>query len=169
MKKRFLLPLAVIVIMIIGCLCACSGKGGEKTKVSMYELKNAMANATDKFEEMTYASSEDPDKEEIFENISAMDYSKVDSFFIFYATNGTGNADEIAVIQVKKTDDLAEARKELEAHVSKRIALYSTYDKTQLKKLNSAKIETQGNCVALIIGDDASKIADAFHGFFDAE
>ena len=168
MKKRFLIPVAVIVILIVGCLCACSGKT-EKSAVSMYDLKEAMANATDKFSDMTYASNEDPNPDEIFENISSMDYGKVESFFIYYATNGTGNADEIAVIQVKKADDVTEARKELESHISKRQALYSTYDKSQLTKLDSAKVEIEGNCVALIVGDDMNKIAKAFHDFVKGE
>ena len=166
MKKRALIFVAISVILLAVCLCACSGGEKGKEKVSMYELNKALSAATEKFKDMTYASSEDPNPEEIFENISSMDYSKVESFFINYATNGTGNADEIAVIQVKKSDDLTEARKELEAHVSKRIALYSTYDKSQLKKLEAARIETEGNCAALIVCDDADKLSNAFHNFF---
>ncbi|MBO4338546.1 MAG: DUF4358 domain-containing protein [Clostridia bacterium] len=168
MKKRVLIPVAAAVFLLAVCLCACSGKGKNEKKVSMYELKNAMASATS-FGDMTYASSEDPNPEEIFENISTMDYSKVDSFFIYYATEGKGNADEIAVIQVKKADDLTEARKELENHISKRKALYSTYDKTQLTKLDASRIEVEGNCAALIVGDDVQKISNAFHSFFNQD
>ena len=165
MKKRFLIPVAVIIALASVILCSCSG-GGKSETVSMYDLKTAMANATDKFDDMTYASSEDADKESIFANISEMDYSKVDSFFVFYATNGTGNADEIAVIQVKNSSDLTAARESLEAHLAKRKSLYSTYDKTQLKKLDGAKVVTGGNCAALIVGDDAGKISEAFYEFF---
>lgn len=164
MKKRFLFSVSIIIVLLTICLCACSG--GAKEKVSMYDLKTAMANATDKFSDMTYASSEDSDSQSIFANISDMDYSKVDSFFIYYATNGTGNADEIAVIQVKNSSDVQAAKQSLQAHLEKRTALYSTYDKTQLKKLNSAKIVVQDNCAALIVGDESEKISDAFYGFF---
>ena len=99
--------------------------------------------------------------------ISDMNYSKVNSFFIYYATNGTGNADELAVIEVKDSSDLSEARKSLEAHLETRKSLYSTYDKSQLKKLEAARIATNGNCAALIVGDEADKISDAFQNFIN--
>ena len=168
MKKSILSLTAIIALLLTVCLCACSDAQNDK-KVSMFDLKNAMAGASNSFSDMTYASSADPDPAGIFANISDMDYSKVDSFFIYYATDGNGNADEIAVIQVKDKRDLSLAKSELEEHVKKRIALYSTYDKSQLDKLGSAVIETDGNCAALIVGDDAAKIATAFHAFFDGE
>lgn len=150
---------------ILLCLCACSS--GSAREISMYDLKDAMAGATDKFSDMTYASSADDDAKGIFANISDMDYSKVNSFMIYYATNGTGNADEIAVIQVKNSKDLTEARQALEAHLEKRKSLYATYDKSQLKKLDAARIATNGDCAALIVGDEADKIYDAFQNFFE--
>ncbi|MBQ3904272.1 MAG: DUF4358 domain-containing protein [Eubacterium sp.] len=168
MKKKSYLSLTGIILALALCLCACSG-GGKAAAVSLYDLKNAMAGATQKFSEMTYASSKDEGAQEIFANISDLSYSKVDSFCIYYATNGTGNADEIAVIQVKNNNDLTDARKSLEAHLEKRKSLYSTYDKTQLKKLDGARVVTAGNCAALIVGDEADKISEAFYGFFNGE
>ncbi|MBE6835514.1 MAG: DUF4358 domain-containing protein [Ruminococcaceae bacterium] len=164
MKKRLLFITFGVVMLLSVALCACAGKT-EKSKVSMYDLKNAMANATESFGEMSYASSEDDDAQGIFANISDMDYSKVESFFIYYATDGTGNADEIAVIKVKNDDDVSVARKALEDHLAKRTALYSTYDKTQLKKLDSAKVTVSGGYAALVVGDDAEKITNAFNEF----
>ncbi|MBR3737628.1 MAG: DUF4358 domain-containing protein [Eubacterium sp.] len=163
MKK--VLSFAVIVLALAAILSACSSKPAKE--ISMYDLKNAMAGATSRFSEMTYASSEDSDKENIFTHISDMNYSKVNSFFIYYATNGTGNADELAVIEVKDSSDLSEARKSLEAHLETRKSLYSTYDKSQLKKLEAARIATNGNCAALIVGDEADKISDAFQNFIN--
>ena len=167
LKKRF--AAVGVAFLLAFLLCGCfSQKENEKT-VSLYDLKNAMAAATQKFSEMTYAGSEDADAANIFTNISDMDYSKVHSYCIYYATNGTGNADEIAVIQVKYADDLTEARKSLEAHLKRRKSLYSTYDKSQLKKLESARVVTNSGCAALIVADDADAISDAFHNFFDGE
>jgi len=163
MKKRIFVSVLTVCILLNICLCACSG--GKKSTVSMYDLKNAMAGATENFSDMTYASSEDADAEGVFANVSDMDYSKVESFFIYYATNGTGNSDEIAVIQVKNASDLDLAKQSLEAHLQKRTALYSTYDKSQLKKLEAAKTVVSGNCAALIVADDTEKIANAFSDF----
>ncbi len=152
------------MICVVASLCACSAQKAQE--ISMYDLKNAMAAATDKFSDMTYASSEDSDAENIFSNISDMSYSKVKAFCIYYATNGTGNADEIAVIQVKSKGNLSQARKALEAHLEKRKSLYSTYDKSQLKKLEGARIAVSSDCAALIVGDEADKISDAFQAYF---
>ena len=162
MAKRIITVL--IAASVFALLCACSQKS--ESTVSLYDLKGAMAAATDSFSEMTYASSEDNDAANIFKNISDMSYSKVDSFCVYYATNGTGNADEIAIIQVKNKNDLTEARKSLEAHLEKRKSLYSTYDKSQLKKLEGARVVTNSSCAALIVADDADKISDAFYNFF---
>ena len=164
-KRLFALILAAAVI--VSALCGCGQDN--VNKISVYELKGKMAVAMEKFSEMSYVSQEDADAENLFKNVSDMDYSAVDSFFIYYASNGTGNADEIAVIQVKSGNDLTEARKSLEAHLKKRKSLYSTYDKTQLKKLEAARVVTHDNCAALIVADDADIIADAFHGFFSGE
>ena len=167
MKRKVFISSAIIILITV-CLCACGGRNNIQ-KVSMYELKNAMASAMENAGDMTYTSSEDPNPAEIFANISGMEYSKIESFFIYYATEGKGNADEIAVIQVKDARDITQAKKELEQHISKRIALYATYDTTQLEKLEAAKTEIEGSCVALIVCDRADKVANAFHSFFAGE
>ena len=167
MSKRllaFICAAAVFALLLCGCFAE-----DDTGKISVYDLKGAMASVTNKFSEMSYASQEDADAENLFKNISDMDYSLVDSFCVYYATNGTGNADEIAIIQVKKSGDLTEARKSLENHLKKRKSLYSTYDKSQLKKLDSARVVTHNSCAALVVADDADMIADAFHNFFSGE
>ena len=163
MTKKVIAVISAVCILL--SLCACTANNARE--ISMYDLKDAMAGATDRFSDMTYASSEDSDAEGIFANISDMSYSKVNAFLIYYATNGTGNADEIAVIQVKNSSDITEARKSLEAHLEKRKSLYSTYDKTQLKKLEAARIATNGDCAVLIVADETDKIADAFQNYFE--
>ena len=168
MRKSIVSAIGIIAALAL-VLCSCSGGGSQQTAVSMYDLKGAMEGATTRFEEMSYVSSEDADADVLFTNVSDMDYSKVESFFIYYATNGTGNADELAVIQVKNAADITEARQSLEAHLAKRKSLYSTYDKTQLKKLDGARVEVEGNCAALIACDEAAKVSDAFHTFFNGD
>ncbi len=160
--------IASLLFALAACVCALCGCTGGKTQpdVSMYDLKSAMAEAA-AFEEMAYAGSEDADAETLFSNISDMAYSKVLSFFVYYAVNGTGNADELAVIRVKNAADLTEARSSLEAHPAKRRSLYATYDKSQLKKLEGARIEVEGGCAALIVADGADRIAEAFHTFLN--
>ena len=96
-----------------------------------------------------------------------MPSGKVKAFFITYAANGTGNADEIVAIQVKKKADLNEAAASLRIHLDTRKTLYATYDKSQTPKLERAKVITRGNLVILIVSDEVDKIENAFYRFFD--
>lgn len=159
-KKTICTFLAVLMIF---SLSACTSRN--QKEVSLYDLNKAMADVAG-FAEMKYVSSLDSNAEDLFENISSMEYSKVQGFFINYAVNGTGNADEIACIQVKNENDAAEAVSSLQKHLNKRIGLYSSYDKSQLDKLNSAVITKYGNVAVLIVGDKAVDMEKAFNSFF---
>ena len=161
MKKFYSVVFTVLIVAL--ALSACSA---QKSDISMYELNKAMCAATDKFTGMKYISTDDGNEEETFSNISKMDYSKVGNFFITYAENGKGNADEIAVIEVKNKSDLIEASDSLNAHLEYRKSLYATYDQSQVKKLEKAKVITYGSIAALIVADDADAIEDAFYNYF---
>ena len=158
-----IISLTLILIIILSLFAGCTGNSGKD--ISLYDLGQAMTNASDNLGELSYASSEDAESESVFSNISDMDYSKVKGFFIYYAKEGKGNADEIALINVKNSSDLESARQTLQTHLDKRTALYKTYDKTQLDKLGKAKIVTSSNCAVLIVADDADKIEKAFYDY----
>lgn len=160
MKKALALMAALMVM--IGALAAC---GEDAKDISLYDLNRAMSDAGGEFQDMKYASSADENPEDLFEHISDMDYGKVKAFAIYYAANGTGNADEIAIIQVKKKADLNEAELSLKAHLAKRKDLYKTYDDSQLPKLDKARIVKKDSVAALIVADNASDIEDAFFNF----
>lgn len=158
----------LICVLLIGAMAfsfvACSVD--KSNDISIYDLNKAMSSVAN-FGEMKYASSSDSNNSELFQNISDMDYSKIKSFFINYAVNGTGNADEIACIQVKNKGDINEAVESLNAHLKKRINLYSTYDKSQLDKLSKAVVVNKGNVVALIVADNSKEIEKAFYNYFE--
>ena len=99
--------------------------------------------------------------------MSDIDYSKVKAFFITYASDGKGNADEIVAIQVKKKADLGEAAESLRRHLETRKTLYATYDKNQLPKLNKAKVFTRGTLAILMVADQSEKMEAAFYRFFN--
>lgn len=160
MKKTIALTIAAMAAVQL--LTAC----GEKIRsVSMYDLNQSMQQAVS-FSDMKYVSSAENNAEDLFANVSEMDYGKVQGFFIYYAANGTGNADELVAIQVKKPADIAEATASLKAHLEKRRALYATYDKSQLGKLDEGRVVTKNGVAALIVCDDADKAEQAFYDFF---
>lgn len=152
--------ISILALAFAGC------SGESKEQVSMYELNKAMCAATDNFKDMKYTCAEDGNEEEVFSNISEMSYSKVNNFFVTYAMEGKGNADEIAVIEVKNKGDVTEAADSLNAHLEKRKALYATYDTSQVKKLEKGKVVTYKNIAALIVADDVDAIEKAFYSYF---
>lgn len=162
MKRIFA---GMLALLLLGLLAGC---GGETPAVSMLALDQAMRGASGRLGEMLYVSSEDADAAALFAHVSDLDYGKVRGFFIDYAADGTGNADELVVIQVKNRADAAAAAQSLQKHLEKRTQLYGTYDKTQLPKLAAARTLTKGNVVALIVADDAAQIAQAFSAYIAA-
>jgi hypothetical protein len=94
-----------------------------------------------------------------------MDYGDVEDFFLLYAENGAGNADEIAVIAVKNGRDVSAAAESLRAHAQYRTQLYSTYDPTQVPKLNGALVFTEGAYAVLIVCNDPAAVRVAFDTF----
>lgn len=152
----------IISVLLALSLCACSSNTA--TNVSMYDLNKAITEKA-KFSDMQYASSSDENPEEIFENISNMSYSKVKAFFISYATNGTGNADEVAVIQVKNKKDVTEALSTLNSHLEFRKSLYNNYDKSQLEKLNNAIVTSKNDFAIIIVSDNPDVIKTAFFNY----
>ncbi len=163
MMKKIGKPLVCAALAAaILLLCSCGEK--ETKDISLYDLYCAMSAPAD-FADMKYVSSNDADAADIFKNISDMDYSAVEGFFINYAADGKGNADEIACIRVKDKADVKKALDSLKAHLKKRIGLYSTYDKSQLDKLNGAITASYGDVAVLIVCDNAKLSEKAFYDF----
>ena len=155
--------------MICAALCALTllaavSCGAETRNISMYDLSREMLAAAD-FEDMSYASSSDDAPEDLLANVSDLDYGKVLSFFIAYASNGMGNADEIVVIAVKDPADAAEAQKTLDDHLAHRKSVYATYDPTQSDKLNDGTVFTKDNLAVLIVSPDNAAVKAAFESF----
>lgn len=150
-------------VMLCGILSAC---GDDAEEISMYDLNQALVGFTGDPDSMKYASSSDSNPEELLSHVSNIEYSKVKAFFITYATNGTGNADEIVAIQVKKKSDLNQAADSLRSHLETRKTLYAAYDKSQLPKLEKAKVFTRGTLAILMVSDNSDKMEAAFYEFF---
>lgn len=155
--------LILSAVLFCGVFTACGEKSEE---ISMYDLNQALVQYTGDPGDMKYASSNDANPSDLLSHVSNIDYGKVKAFFICYASNGTGNADEIVAIQVKKKSDLNEAAASLRNHLDTRKTLYETYDRTQLPKLEKARVLTRGTLAILMVADDTDKMETAFYDFF---
>ena len=154
-----------VSVCILAALLLISCSDGKNSDVSMYDLHSAMMSSSQRFRDMEYVSSEDKDAKKLFKNVSDMDYSKVDKFFISYASNGSKNADEIVVIQLKSKKDVNEAKTSLNEHLENRKSLYATYMPSQSPKLMKGKLLVYNNIVCLVVADDMKNVENAFYDF----
>lgn len=164
LKKATAVLLSTILLCAIFTAC-----GDDAEEISMYDLNQALVGFTGDPENMKYASSSDSDPEDLLSHVSDIDYGKVKAFFITYAADGTENADEIVAIQVKKKSDLSEAALSLKKHLETRKTLYAAYEKSQLPKLEKAKVFTRGNLAILMVADDSDRMEAAFYNFFKSK
>ena len=164
MKKIFCAALALL-------LCAAALAGCQKTPqadVSMFDLFSSLQTALNTDAPMVYVSAADDGAEEKFAYLSDMDYGLVSNFGLLYAENGAGNADELAVIEVKNENDVKKAEESLKAHVEKRATLYATYDPTQTQKLGEAQIFTAGRLAVLLVCDSPADVKAALQAFLQS-
>ena len=184
MKQTIALLLAALLCL---GLCACSGTpqtaettaapgtdatpettAAPEAELSMYDLSRAMLGAA-AFREMSYVSSVDESAAADFAYLSDLDYEKVDQYFLAYAADGAGNADEIAVIRVRDEADVVAAEASLKAHLKQRASLYATYDPTQSEKIEDGQVFTSGAFAVLLISDDNDAVKAAFTSFLQGK
>ena len=161
MKNIIKTALCILTAALVFSSCTSAG---DSPQISMYDLRNAMIQGVE-FGDMTYVSSSDGDAEKSFGYLSDMDYSKIESFFMYYASDGAKSADEIAVITVKDGEDPAEALSSLKDHLEYRKSLYRNYGADQLPKLERAVTVSRGNCAALIVCDDNPAVRAGFENY----
>ena len=148
---------AIIIPALI--LCSC-GKNGV-AQISMYDLCNEISDGAG-FKDMTYISNSDDNAEDNFTYISDLEYDKVNAWFDYYASNGAVCADEIAVIEVKESEDVGAAENSLRDHLEYRTSLYKTYAPEQVPKLGKAAVFSYENFAVLIVSDNPSDVKTAF-------
>jgi Uma2 family endonuclease len=132
----------------------------------MYDLRLAMEAADSSLPTMSNLSMNDENAESLFsDNISSeLDYDKIDSFFVSYASEG-GKADEITVIAVKDMNDIEEAKQALEDHRESRRKLLEQYEPAEVKRIEDGIIFTKEQYAVLIISDNSSAVRKAFEEF----
>ena len=102
-KKIFNIALVcVFAIQLVGC-------GNNNNKIDMTKLEKTMMAADTDMPTMLAVNSDSDNTKDLFAYLSDMDYSKVDKYFLDYAQEGT--AEEVAVIRVKNSKDVDEAKK----------------------------------------------------------
>lgn len=154
MKKRWLCLLTAALLAL--CLCACGNAPAGSKTIDMAALQTQLLEKADKLPEMQSVSSADSEASSLFSYLSTLEYDKVAGFLLSYAASGT--ADEIALIQVKDSADLDAAKKSLDDHLQQRQRLFQQYSPAEAKRAENALLYTRGDCVVLLICDQASEL-----------
>jgi hypothetical protein len=158
-RRPALRGLAALTAALLLALTAC-GQSETTASVSMYDLQQTMLAADDTLPEMTTVNSSSEGAAQLFSYLSDLDYDKVEGFFLSYCAFGT-QADEIAVVQVKKAADRDGALQSLKDHAADRAKLYASYVPDQVQRVENALIFQDGNYVALIISDKQDQVKAA--------
>lgn len=151
---------AVCVLVMAFSLCAC---GNKSQSIDMHELQNSMVESDKSLPEMKISGSWEENAEKAFSYLSDMEYNKIHGFFLAYAADGM--AYEIAVVQLKDKSDASAMEDSLNEHVQTRVQMYKTYEPEQVDRASSARVETIGDCVLLIMCDAPDNVETAFKEF----
>ena len=152
-KRHIPLLLALLLLLLPAC-------GAGNADVDMTALQESMADAAPSLPQMLSVTDADENAGELFSYLSDMDYGKVSRFFLLYAASG--DADEIAVIEVKNRADAADAEQSLRAHLVNRARLYEQYRPDQLQRVEQAEVFVRGRWAVLIVCDEAAAVKAAF-------
>ncbi len=141
---------------------AVSSASGE---VELSSLREDMLAADEALPNMSLASSDDENGQELFAYLADYDYENVEEYFFSYASMGT--AEEIAVIRLVDEDAAKDCADAVKDHVEDRIIQFETYDPTQVPRCEKAVVFYNDSYVVLIICDNDKAVKDAFYNAFE--
>ena len=147
MKKLFAVVLAVLTMSM-----AFAGCSSEETYISFDEVYNQLTSSID-----FSASKMQKQTEAALNNYYYIDPATLEDYAIYMADYATGNADEIAMFQVKESDQMTTVKSLINDRISDLKVRYEDYKPEEMPKIESAIIEEKGNYIFLVISPDNEK------------
>lgn len=154
-RKAGKLCLCLILIACISTAC-----GDEVYDISVFELKEKMDEAMPGLPEMTVIYSTDEEAEGNLARLLELDYDLVKEYYYEYAKEGS--AEEMAVLRMKDTNGVIDAKNSFSARLEQRKNMYQTYSPDEVSKLEKARIVVKGNYIAVVVSNSPDGGADAF-------
>lgn len=146
-KKLFAVILAVLTMSM-----AFAGCSSEETYISFDEVYNQLTSSID-----FSASKMQKQTEAALNNYYYIDPATLEDYAIYMADYATGNADEIAMFQVKESDQMTTVKSLINDRISDLKVRYEDYKPEEMPKIESAIIEEKGNYIFLVISPDNEK------------
>lgn len=159
MKKYRTLCSFIIINLILSLLTGCSTGSGSTADIDLDTFRDAMLSAASDMPKMEYTDSDNANAEDLFTNLSSLEYVKVKEYFYYYSAEGT--ADELAVIRLKSSSDVKSAESSLQKHIDARIEVLKTYAPGEVDTARDARIISYKNIVIMIMSHNADAIENA--------
>lgn len=160
MKMRRFLAMTLAVMMMALSLTGC---GGDEKYISFDELYSSLSSSID-----FSASKMQKQGEAALNNYYYIDPNTLESYAIYMSDYATGNADEIAMFQVKEEDQVAAVKALINDRITDLKVRYEDYKPEEMDKINKAVIEEKGRYIFVVISPDAEKaktiVKDAISG-----
>lgn len=158
---------AVIVCVMLSALmlAGCTSEKEEAGKYTSKEIYDKVMTSITDMENMKVVDNTTEEGKDAFSYVTEMDLDKINDFVFAYSADG--NADEIIVMQVKSSDDVSQAKKDLEERLETRKSTFSVYNAEEGAKFNGATVVTNGNYLMLIIGNQAQNGKYQFNKMFE--
>ncbi|KIR01933.1 hypothetical protein P261_00747 [Lachnospiraceae bacterium TWA4] len=112
MKKKVLSLLLMMMVLLSACSTKCY------TDINLSDLQAKITSLGDEFSKLSVANSTMSDASTLFINLSDMDYSKVNQYFLLYSSEGKST--EIAVVLLNDSKDTKEMKDSLNKHLEER-------------------------------------------------
>ena len=147
MKRFFIFALAAMMMVL--CLAGC---GGEEKYVSFDDLYNSLTTQID-----FSASKMQKQSEAALDNYYYIDPATLESYAIYMSDYSTGNADEIAMFQVKESDQVTAVKTLINERINDLKVRYEDYKPEEMSKLENAVVIEDGNYLFVVISPDNDK------------
>lgn len=147
MKKLFALALAVMMMVL-----SFAGCGKKDNYISFDALYSKLTTEID-----FSASNMQKQGEAALNNYYYIDPTTLENYAIYMSDYATGNADEIAMFQVKEEDQVAAVKALINDRITDLKVRYEDYKPEEMSKIDSAVIVDDGCYIFVVISPDNDK------------
>ncbi len=153
MKLKKILAMTLAATMMVLSFAGC---GKKESYLSFDELYSNLTSAID-----FSASNMQKQGEAALNNYYYIDPATLENYAIYMSDYATGNADEIAMFQVKEEDQVAAVKALINDRINDLKVRYEDYKPEEMSKLDSAVVMEKGRYIVVVISpknDQAKEI-----------
>ena len=165
-----LIALVAAIMLIAGCLAACSDTGtgtadansGDAANTSdSVQLSTLLDKINDKYSLSGLKVMEKASDLDRYYTISESDVKQ----FAAELTTAASQYSEVIVIEAASTDSADAVKAKLNSHLDAQLSTAKSYDQDAVAMIESCKVEQIGDFVYLVIGENASDIGQTIRDF----